>query len=186
MAAIDKIFDLLDTEPDMVDAPGARELADDRGDVALRGRVVLATTGRGRGRGDEPTWALRDVTLSAPAGETLALVGETGAGKSTLAKLVARFYDPQRGACSVDGHDLRDVTQASLRRQLGVVPQEGFLFGGHRAARTSSSGARARASSRSSRPRRRSARTSSSGGCPTATRPRSASAAAGCRPGSGS
>ena len=80
--------------------------------------------------GDEVTWALRDVTLSAPAGETLALVGETGAGKSTIAKLVARFYDPQRGRVSVDGHDLRDVTQASLRRQLGVVPQEGFLFGG--------------------------------------------------------
>jgi ATP-binding cassette subfamily B protein len=76
------------------------------------------------------TWALEDVPLTAGAGETLALVGETGAGKSTVAKLVARFYDPQRGSVSVDGHDLREVTQASLRRQLGVVPQEGFLFGG--------------------------------------------------------
>jgi ATP-binding cassette subfamily B protein len=80
--------------------------------------------------GEEVTWALQDVDLVAPAGRTLALVGETGAGKSTVAKLVARFYDPQRGVVSVDGHDLRDVTQASLRRQLGVVPQEGFLFGG--------------------------------------------------------
>jgi ATP-binding cassette subfamily B protein len=57
-------------------------------------------------------------------------VGETGAGKSTLAKLIARFYDPRRGAVRVDGHDLREVTQASLRRQLGIVPQEGFLFAG--------------------------------------------------------
>ena len=57
-------------------------------------------------------------------------MGATGAGKSTIAKLVARFYDPTRGAVLVDGHDLRDVTQASLRRQLGVVPQEGFLFSG--------------------------------------------------------
>ena len=67
---------------------------------------------------------------SVGAGETLALVGETGAGKSTLAKLVARFYDPQRGVVRVDGVDLRDVTQVSLRRQLGIVPQEGFLFAG--------------------------------------------------------
>ena len=65
-----------------------------------------------------------------PAGQTLALVGETGAGKSTLAKLVARFYDPQQGTVRIDGHDLRDVTQESLRRQLGIVPQEGFLFSG--------------------------------------------------------
>jgi ATP-binding cassette subfamily B protein len=79
---------------------------------------------------DGGAWALEDVTLEAAAGETVALVGETGAGKSTVAKLVARFYDPQRGSVQVDGHDLRDVTQLSLRRQLGVVPQEGFLFGG--------------------------------------------------------
>src|SRR5205823_4976345 len=65
-----------------------------------------------------------------PPGQTLALVGETGAGKSTFAKLVARFYDPQEGAVRIDGHELRDVSQSSLRRQLGVVPQEGFLFAG--------------------------------------------------------
>ena len=63
-------------------------------------------------------------------GETVALVGETGAGKSTFAKLVARFYDPTEGAISVDGHDLRSVTAASLRSQMGMVPQEGFLFSG--------------------------------------------------------
>jgi ABC-type multidrug transport system fused ATPase/permease subunit len=65
-----------------------------------------------------------------PPGQTVALVGTTGAGKSTIAKLVARFYDATRGAVLVDGHDLRDVRQASLRRQLGIVPQEGFLFSG--------------------------------------------------------
>jgi ABC-type multidrug transport system fused ATPase/permease subunit len=63
-------------------------------------------------------------------GTTVALVGHTGAGKSTIAKLLARFYDPRQGRITVDGHDLRDVTQESLRRQLGIVPQEGFLFAG--------------------------------------------------------
>jgi ABC-type multidrug transport system fused ATPase/permease subunit len=122
MAAIDKIFDLLDTEPDMKDAPGARELPPIRGDVRFEGVSFSYDDG--------VTWALEGVTLEAAVGETLALVGETGAGKSTVAKLVARFYDPQRGSVTVDGQDLREVTQASLRRQLGVVPQEGFLFGG--------------------------------------------------------
>jgi ATP-binding cassette, subfamily B, bacterial len=75
-------------------------------------------------------WALRDVSIHVPAGETLALVGETGAGKSTFAKLVSRFYDPQRGRVLVDGHDLRDLRSGCLRSQLGIVPQEGFLFSG--------------------------------------------------------
>jgi ABC-type multidrug transport system fused ATPase/permease subunit len=130
MAAIDKIFDLLDTQPDMVDARGARDLPAIEGDVQFDGVWFSYDRDVESAPADEVTWALEDVTLSAAAGETLALVGETGAGKSTVAKLVARFYDPQRGSVRVDGHDLRDVTQGSLRRQLGVVPQEGFLFGG--------------------------------------------------------
>jgi ATP-binding cassette subfamily B protein len=65
-----------------------------------------------------------------PPGQTVALVGATGAGKSTLAKLAARFYDPTSGRILVDGHDLRDVTMRSLRSQMGIVPQEGFLFSG--------------------------------------------------------
>jgi len=123
--------DLLDTEPDMEDAPGARELPAIRGDVRFE-HVWFSydQSASGETGDDEVAWALEDVTLFAPAGETLALVGETGAGKSTIAKLVARCYDPQRGAVTVDGHDLRDVTQLSLRKQLGIVPQEGFLFGG--------------------------------------------------------
>ena len=70
------------------------------------------------------------IDLHVPPGQTLALVGATGAGKSTLAKLVARFYDPQRGRVLVDGHDLRALRQQALRRQLGIVPQEGYLFSG--------------------------------------------------------
>ncbi len=126
IAAIDKIFDLLETEPDMRDAVGARELASIRGDVDFEG-VWFSYANAGEAA---QAWALHEVSLHVAAGETIALVGETGAGKSTLAKLVARFYDPQRGVVRVDGHDLREVTQASLRRQLGIVPQEGFLFAG--------------------------------------------------------
>ena len=127
MAALDKIFDLLDTEPDMVDAPGAIDPG------TLRGEIELDGVWFSYGEEDEPddgAWALRDVDLHVPPGQTLALVGSTGAGKSTFAKLVARFYDPQRGRVLVDGHDLRGVQQRALRRQLGIVPQEGFLFSG--------------------------------------------------------
>jgi ABC-type multidrug transport system fused ATPase/permease subunit len=124
MAALDKIFELLDEQPDLVDAPGAVEL--DR----LRGEIELRDVSFRYGSGDDAVWALRDLSLTIPPGETVALVGATGAGKSTIAKLVARFYDPTEGAVLVDGHDLRTVTQASLRRQLGVVPQEAFLFSG--------------------------------------------------------
>ena len=128
MAAIDKIFDLLDTEPDMRDAPGAVDLGAIRGEIEFdRAWFSYAEPAA---NGAEPTWALRDVSLAVAAGETVALVGATGAGKSTLAKLVARFYDPQRGRVLVDGHDLRDLRSHALRSQLGIVPQEGFLFSG--------------------------------------------------------
>jgi ABC-type multidrug transport system fused ATPase/permease subunit len=127
MAALDKIFDLLDTEPDMVDDPEAIDPGTLRGEIALEG--VWFSYGE-EGEPGEDSWALRDVDLHVPPGQTLALVGATGAGKSTFAKLVARFYDPQRGRVLVDGHDLRGVRQQALRRQLGIVPQEGFLFSG--------------------------------------------------------
>ncbi len=127
MAALDKIFDLLDTEPDMVDAPGAIDPGPIRGEIELDG--VWFSYGEGE-EASADTWALRDVDLHVPPGQTLALVGATGAGKSTFAKLVARFYDPQRGRVLVDGHDLCGVQQRALRRQLGIVPQEGFLFSG--------------------------------------------------------
>jgi ABC-type multidrug transport system fused ATPase/permease subunit len=121
MAALDKIFELLDEEPDIADAPGAIELPRVRGEI----RFEDVTFSYG---GEAP--ALDEVTLVVPPGQTLALVGATGAGKSTLAKLVARFYDPDEGRVLIDGHDLRDVTERSLRSQLGIVPQESFLFSG--------------------------------------------------------
>jgi ABC-type multidrug transport system fused ATPase/permease subunit len=131
MAALDKIFDLLDTPPDMVDAPGAIDPGTLRGEIELDGVWFSYAEGSGGGAEPDPdVWALRDVDLHVPPGQTLALVGATGAGKSTFAKLVARFYDPQRGTVRVDGHDLRGVQQRALRRQLGIVPQEGFLFSG--------------------------------------------------------
>jgi ATP-binding cassette, subfamily B, bacterial len=82
------------------------------------------------GYGRDLPEVLHGLELDVPAGTTVALVGHTGAGKSTIAKLLARFYDPTEGRITVDGHDLRMVTQHSLRSQLGIVPQEGFLFGG--------------------------------------------------------
>ncbi|HEY8502785.1 MAG TPA: ABC transporter ATP-binding protein [Solirubrobacterales bacterium] len=127
MAALDKIFDLLDTPPDMVDAPGAIDPGTLRGEIELDGVWFSYAE---EGESGEGAWALRDVDLHVPPGQTLALVGATGAGKSTFAKLVARFYDPQQGTVRVDGHDLREVQQQALRRQLGIVPQEGFLFSG--------------------------------------------------------
>lgn len=133
MAALDKIFDLLDTAPDMVDAPGAIDPGVLRGEIELEGvwfSYAEQTVDEDGAAPDDELWALRDVDLHVPPGQTLALVGATGAGKSTFAKLVARFYDPQKGTVRVDGHDLRGVRQQALRRQLGIVPQEGFLFSG--------------------------------------------------------
>jgi ABC-type multidrug transport system fused ATPase/permease subunit len=121
MAALDKIFELLDEEPDLGDKPGALELPRLRGEIEFD-EVSFSYDG------EAP--ALCELNLRVPPGQTVALVGATGAGKSTLAKLVARFYDPDHGRVLVDGHDLRDVTERSLRSQLGIVPQEGFLFSG--------------------------------------------------------
>ena len=132
MAALDKIFDLLDTPPDMVDAEGAIDPGKLRGEIEMQG-VSFAYADDAleqEAAGERVEWAMRDVDLHVPPGQTLALVGTTGAGKSTFAKLVARFYDPQRGKVLVDGHDLTGVQQLALRRQLGIVPQEGFLFSG--------------------------------------------------------
>jgi ABC-type multidrug transport system fused ATPase/permease subunit len=129
MAALDKIFDLLDTRPDMVDKPDAVDPARLRGEVQLDA-VWFSYAGGGDAPDADGDWALAGIDLRIPAGQTVALVGQTGAGKSTLAKLVARFYDPQRGRVLVDGRDLRDLRAGSLRSQLGIVPQEGFLFSG--------------------------------------------------------
>jgi ABC-type multidrug transport system fused ATPase/permease subunit len=120
-AALDRIIGVLDEEPEIVDAPDAGALPRIRGHVRFE-HVRF-------GYGELPD-VLHDFELDVPPGTTVALVGHTGAGKSTIAKLLARFYDPRAGRITIDGHDLRTVTQASLRRQLGIVPQEGFLFAG--------------------------------------------------------
>ena len=129
MAALDKIFELLDTRPDMVDKPDAVDPARLRGEIQLDD-VWFSYAGGGDASDADGDWALAGIDLRIMAGQTVALVGETGAGKSTLAKLVARFYDPQRGRVLVDGRDLRDLRAGALRSQLGIVPQEGFLFSG--------------------------------------------------------
>ncbi|HET9437842.1 MAG TPA: ABC transporter ATP-binding protein [Gaiellaceae bacterium] len=121
VAALDKIMEVMDEEPQVVDRAGARELP------PIDGRVRFEGVRFGYGDGPE---ILHGIDLDVPAGTTVALVGHTGAGKSTIAKLLARFYDPREGRITIDGVDLRDVTQESLRRQLGIVPQEGFLFAG--------------------------------------------------------
>jgi ABC-type multidrug transport system fused ATPase/permease subunit len=121
VAALDKIQDVLDEEPQVTDREGARDLE------RVEGHVSFEDVRFGYGEGPE---VLHGITLDVPAGTTVALVGHTGAGKSTIAKLIARFYDPREGRITLDGVDLRDVRQESLRRQLGIVPQEGFLFAG--------------------------------------------------------
>ena len=121
-AALDKIIGVLDEEPEVVDRAGAAAARAHRGPRPLRGRPL-------RVRPREPE-VLHGIDLDVPAGTTVALVGHTGAGKSTIAKLLARFYEPTSGRIAIDGGDLNDVTQESLRHQLGIVPQEGFLFAG--------------------------------------------------------
>jgi ATP-binding cassette subfamily B protein len=122
VAALDKITEVLDEEPDVRDHPGAVDLPHVVGDVRFENVRF--------GYGTEGVEVLHDISLDVPAGTTVALVGHTGAGKSTIAKLLARFYEPRAGRITIDGQDLNNVTQESLRRQLGVVPQEGFLFAG--------------------------------------------------------
>jgi ATP-binding cassette subfamily B protein len=152
MAALEKIFQLLDVQPDLSDRADPVALGRIRGEVAFEdvsfayrkhggaGRPAIpagtgaSAEGNGRPGGDRAEsaerLALEHIDLHIPPGQTVALVGATGAGKSTFAKLAARFYDPTRGRVTIDGHDLRDVASATLRSQMGIVPQEAFLFAG--------------------------------------------------------
>jgi ABC-type multidrug transport system fused ATPase/permease subunit len=146
MAALEKIFQLLDVKPDLTDKPDATEIGRVRGEVSFE-NVSFAYRRHGRGGrnpaeppvgeatdgdmvGPAEVLALEHIDLHIPPGQTVALVGATGAGKSTFAKLAARFYDPTGGRVLVDGHDLRDLASSSLRSQMGIVPQEAFLFSG--------------------------------------------------------
>lgn len=111
--------------------PTSTKAADEPLDVlSLRGEIAFEDVDFAYGSADEPEEALSDVSLRIPAGQTVAFVGETGAGKSTLVKLVARFYDPTGGRVTVDGTDLRSLDITAYRHRLGVVPQEAYLFAG--------------------------------------------------------
>jgi ABC-type multidrug transport system fused ATPase/permease subunit len=121
VAALDKIMDVLEVGPDVEDGDNARDLP------RASGHVRFENVRFSYGTGPE---VLHGIDLDVPPGTTVALVGHTGAGKSTIAKLIARFYDATEGQITIDGVDLREVRQESLRRQLGIVPQEGFLFAG--------------------------------------------------------
>jgi ATP-binding cassette subfamily B protein len=120
-SSIVKLRDLLSTRPEVEEAPGAVDLPKVEGEIVFEDVTFGYVP-------DRPV--ISDVSLDIRAGETVAFVGPTGAGKSTLAKLVTRFYDPTSGRILIDGRDLRDVRIESLRRQIGVVPQEPFLFAG--------------------------------------------------------
>ena len=120
MAGAERIFDILDTEQAIKDKDGAEDLPKINGDVEFE-NVEFAY---------EETPILRDVSFHVDAGQTVALVGPTGAGKTTIASLLGRQYDIRSGSITIDGHDIRDVTMRSLRRQMGVVLQDAFLFPG--------------------------------------------------------
>jgi ATP-binding cassette subfamily B protein/subfamily B ATP-binding cassette protein MsbA len=122
LAGGERLLGLLDTEIEVRDAENARELEAIHGAVRFEGVSFHYS--------DDPALVLDDIDLDIQPGETVAFVGETGAGKTTVIKLLARFHDPTSGCVRVDGHDLRTVTQSSLRRQMGIVLQDPFLFNG--------------------------------------------------------
>ena len=122
VAALVKIFGLLDVPAEVVERPDAHDLA-----TPVGGEVTLAGVTFGY---NDDTMVLRDVDLEIPGGQRLAVVGETGAGKSTIAKLVLRYYDPQQGMVTIDGSDVADLTIDSRTDAIALIPQDGFLFNG--------------------------------------------------------
>lgn len=121
-ASLSKVFGLLDAEPGLVDGPGSRIIAAGTGHVRVENVSF-------RYAPNQPD-VLVDVSLEVPPGQRVALVGASGAGKSTVAKVIARSYDPTAGRVLVDGHDITEITLSSLRRHVAIVPQEGYLFDG--------------------------------------------------------
>ncbi|MFN2274799.1 MAG: ABC transporter ATP-binding protein [Anaerolineales bacterium] len=119
LAGAERVFEILDTQPELPDPPSALALDTIRGDVSFDHVDFSYHPG---------TPVIKDMSLEAAAGQTIALVGPTGAGKTTMVNLLSRFYDVDRGHVTIDGHDIRSVTKASLRRQLGIVLQDSFLF----------------------------------------------------------
>ncbi len=125
LTAAERIFDILDTEADIVDAPNVRELP------PVQGKVTFSHVNFTYDRGTPAeTKVLKDVSFTVAPGETIALVGPTGAGKTTIVNLISRFYDIEEGVIAVDGYDLTQVSIESLRRQMGVMTQDNFIFHG--------------------------------------------------------
>jgi ABC-type multidrug transport system fused ATPase/permease subunit len=135
IAAGERIFELLDQESEIADAPDAIDLPSIRGEVAFHdvhfayasGDSLSKSLAMARGRSKGPA-VLSDVTFDIAPGQMVALVGPSGAGKTSIANLISRFYDPQEGSVTVDGHDLRQIKLASLRAHVAVVLQDTFLF----------------------------------------------------------
>ena len=125
LSAAERVFDILDTESDLTDEPDAFELPDIKGEVAFNN--VSFTYDEGT---ESETKVLDNVSFTARSGETIALVGPTGAGKTTIVNLISRFYDIQKGSITIDGYDLKKVTMNSLRKQMGVMTQDNFIFHG--------------------------------------------------------
>ncbi len=121
MTGFTRFCEIMDIEPDVADAPDAKELTDVRGDIRFTDVSFAYESGRE---------VLSHVNLEIPAGRTLALVGPSGGGKTTLCHLIPRFYETLDGSITIDGHDIRDVTLRSLRRNVGIVQQDVFLFAG--------------------------------------------------------
>lgn len=125
LTAAERIFDILDTEPDITDADDVEELPE------VKGEVTFSHVGFTYDRGTPAeTKVLEDVNFVVKPGETIALVGPTGAGKTTIVNLISRFYDIEQGKILIDGYDLTKVSMNSLRRQMGVMTQDNFIFHG--------------------------------------------------------
>ena len=125
LTAAERVFDIMDTPADIVDAPDVKELPDVKGKVEFS--HVTFTYDRGT---PAETKVLEDVSFTVQPGETIALVGPTGAGKTTIVNLISRFYDIEEGTISIDGYDLTKVSIESLRKQMGVMTQDNFIFHG--------------------------------------------------------
>ena len=139
MVSFERVFEVIDFEPAIADRPGAIDLVDVRGEIRFESMSfrhpaadtvsIASLEGAGAGVGTEASdWILRDVTLHVMPGEFVALVGSSGAGKSTIAALVPRLHEVSEGRVTIDGHDVRDVTQKSLRAAIGIVAQDPHLF----------------------------------------------------------
>ena len=124
LGASERVFELLDTPPEMQDAPDALALP------PIQGAVCFENVSFDYADSTETREVLSEINLSAQPGQVVALVGPSGAGKTTLVNLIPRFYDPTAGCITIDGRDIRQVTMRSLREQIGIVPQETALFGG--------------------------------------------------------